>query len=677
MKQFFRLISLFLLLSLSLSLFAACGGQDVGGEESSDTDQIQAPAGTPPKEQETPPDEEAPDASDGISVEDLSQYAIVYPQDASESFLQIIQPLSAAFKTRFGILMESKSDFVNELSSTYRVGEYEILVGGTNREESNAFVAELKYKDYGYRLVGKKIVISGLTEDSLNQAVTAFISNVVLGHLDSEPMFMTEAKNKTVAYDYRHDAITLSGVSVSEYRIVYPAGGTAFEKYLAQNLSHALTEACGVLPLEVVPDTTAYADGYEILVGKTNRLRDYSAELAAGEGYYGGSGKLISLWGNTALGNVSAVQSFVDSFEKAEPSEALALTPVGGKTAADDDSTMRAMSYNVFAGKKDGFGSPEERKEAVAAVIARYLPDIAGLQEMHNDTNWKTVLTQEGFCGLLEYYDYIGYSCPEEANGYVKLANPILYAKEKYTAVEWGVKWLTDTPDVPSQLPGSYEARTFVWAIFERKSDGLRFMVINTHLDTEGQTIRLQEQGVLYEFMQEHSNLPLMMMGDFNTQYSGLYPLLEYGGLTDSKDMAKTVDDQKATGIDFILFRDAYADVSAYWTNNWKPFGVEPSDHKAIWCDFSLDAEGDSEIAEKTPIALQNLDLSFDMEGAEFGQPTWFEKDETEEFDPIYPSTPKPEPEPEPEPKPEPEPGELPMDEDSNEDGFRKPNWFA
>jgi len=207
----------------------------------------------------------------------------------------------------------------------------------------------------------------------------------------------------------------------------------------------------------------------------------------------------------------------------------------------------------------------------------------------------------------------------------------------------------------------------------------LRFLVINTHLDTAGQSIRLQEQGILYDFIKKYPDLPLMLMGDFNANYPRLYPLLEYGGLTDSKDMAKTVDNQHTTGIDFILFRDAYADVSAYRTNNWKPWDIEPSDHKAIFCDFSLDAEGDSELSKKTPIALQTIELSFDIEGAEFGRPTWLEKDETEEFDPIYPSVPEPEPEPdpEPEPEPEPEPSDLPEGEDGNEDGFGKPNWLG
>lgn len=664
-----KFISALLLLCICASLLFACKREPVGdgeGESISDTSSLTEPNG--PSDEEGNLDEEIP-------MSQLSKYTIVYPQNASDAITKQVAVLTEAVKTRFGVLMMSKTDYINEMSQTYRVGEHEILIGDTNREESDAFVGGLKYKDYGYKLIGKKVVISGVTDDSLEDAITMFISNVILGHLDSDLSFMTEAQSKVVRIEYYHDNIKLGGVDISEYRIVYPEGGTALERNLASDLSYMFTEICGVIPLEVTSDASPYSDGYEILVGKTNRLSEYSVPLEEGEGYYSSEGKLVCLWGNTTLGNVCAVNRLKTSVMGAPSSETLILEPVNGRIDADDDSTMSIMSFNVFSGKKEGFDPPDERKDEMAAVIAKYLPDIVGLQEMHNDTVLNSVLTEEGFCGLLDYYDYICYSCPQQEYGHVWLDSPILYAKEKYSVVDSGIRWLSQTPDIPSRYPGAYDPWVLSWTVLERKSDGLNFLVLNTHNEFKMQ-IWIEEAGLIGEFLRDYQDMPYILTGDLNRGYAdGMKWLIDCAGLTDSKDMANELDYGGYTDgfIDYIMFNDYYADVSRFAVNTWKPGGVEPSDHSAIYCEFSFNMEG-TELSEKTPVT-QSKDPGYglDMEGYEFSDPVWFADEATDKFEPVYPGTTVPEPEPEPEP-------DIPVIDDmgKTEDGdeFGRPNWF-
>ena len=676
MKRYtIKFISALLLLCICASLFFACRKEPTGdgaGESVADTSSQTEPDG---------PSDGGKPVAEGIPMSELSKYVIVYPQNASEMITEQVSVLTEAIRTRFGVLMMSKTDYINELSQTYRVGEHEILIGDTNREESDAFVGGLKYKDYGYKLIGKKIVISGVTDDSLEDAITMFISNVILGHLDSELSFMTEAQSKVVSIEYYHGNITLGGVDISEYRIVYPEGGTALERNLAEDLSYMFTETCGVIPLEVTSDVAAYSDGYEILVGKTNRLSKYSVSLGEGEGYYSSEGKLVSLWGNTALGNVCAVNALKSSVMRVPSSETLALEPVNGKIDADDDSTMSIMSFNVFSGKKEGFAPPDERKDEMAAVITKYLPDIVGLQEIHNDTILNSVLTEEGFCGLLDYYDYTCYSCPQQAYGHVWLDSPILYAKEKYSVVESGIKWLSQTPDIPSRYPGAYDPWVLSWAVFERRSDGLRFLVLNTHNEFKMQ-IWIEEAGIIGEFLKDYQDMPYILTGDLNRGYvDGMKWLLDCADLTDSKDMTDDLDYGGYTDgfIDYIMFNDYYADASRFEVNTWKPGGVEPSDHSAIYCEFSFNMDG-TELSEKTPVT-QSKDPGYglDMEGYEFSAPIWFPNEPSDELEPVYPTPPMPEPEPEPEPTPNPE-TDIPVVDDTGEtedgDEYGRPNWF-
>ena len=108
------------------------------------------------------------------------------------------------------------------------------------------------------------------------------------------------------------EGINIDGVPLSQYVIVYPARGTIYEKYAAENLSASIWGAYGI-EIAIHNDRTEEAE-HEILIGNTNReesaiehepladgefilCQNGSKILCLGDTYMvgGGAGELLSL----------------------------------------------------------------------------------------------------------------------------------------------------------------------------------------------------------------------------------------------------------------------------------------------------------------------------------------------------------------------------------------------
>lgn len=139
MKRFLSLLSAVLLLPLGLW---ACN------------DEPPAPTPVPPE-------------SLAISGEDISKYTVIYAPSYAEEDVE-------AYGKYFGYDYEYNGDAANRIANMMNdifgvtlpvktddapVGEYEILVGNTNRPESASL--SLRDNEYAIRVVGKKLVIAG------------------------------------------------------------------------------------------------------------------------------------------------------------------------------------------------------------------------------------------------------------------------------------------------------------------------------------------------------------------------------------------------------------------------------------------------------------------------------------------------------------------------------------
>jgi endonuclease/exonuclease/phosphatase family metal-dependent hydrolase len=162
----------------------------------------------------------------------------------------------------------------------------------------------------------------------------------------------------------------------------------------------------------------------------------------------------------------------------------------------------------------------------MAALVLDYMPDVIGLQE--STSRWhkafKPLLIDTGLYGITNRQSH--------ADGFKYCACPILYNPLTVQVVE---EYLID-------LDKHSDCRVFAVTVFEKLSDGTRFVVANTHpassTDTEvyaRNCADIMEIGAAE--MAKYADLPFIMTGDYNTRESSeMYQtLMNTLGVKDAK----------------------------------------------------------------------------------------------------------------------------------------------
>jgi len=108
-----------------------------------------------------------------IDGTNLLQYQIVRSDYAEGDLVHCGMDVRYAFEDA-GYDLKLTTDFFREGHEAYAMGEFEILVGETNRPETQEFLDGLQMWQYGYALVGQKIVIAGHDDASTRLAVEEF-----------------------------------------------------------------------------------------------------------------------------------------------------------------------------------------------------------------------------------------------------------------------------------------------------------------------------------------------------------------------------------------------------------------------------------------------------------------------------------------------------------------------
>jgi endonuclease/exonuclease/phosphatase family metal-dependent hydrolase len=103
--------------------------------------------------------------------------------------------------------------------------------------------------------------------------------------------------------------------------------------------------------------------------------------------------------------------------------------------------------------------------------------------------------------------------------------NTIFYRKDRFTAYNKGIFWLSETPDVPSKGWDALYLRIALWIELEDKISGLRFLYVNTHVATWGKTIAQQNSIILLmnKIHELRGNMPVILTGDLNMPPSNDY----------------------------------------------------------------------------------------------------------------------------------------------------------
>lgn len=266
--------------------------------------------------------------------------------------------------------------------------------------------------------------------------------------------------------------------------------------------------------------------------------------------------------------------------------ESLVIENVPEKSA----DTIRIMSFNVRCAD-DAFGSVKGRSQLICAALEQYAPDSFGVQEATQE--WLDILSEN-----LE-----DYACVSQMRDGKKSseASAVFYLKDKYTLVDSGTIWLSDTPDeFASKFTLSFCPRIATWVILQDKSTGEIYTHINTHLDHVLESVRVDQIKVLKVKIEElkAKGYPVVCTGDFNTKEGADAYNEMKGCLLDSKYLAKNSDDGatyinygqnifETKPIDFIFVSEG-TEVETYKIIDEKISDMYLSDHAALCADVKF-----------------------------------------------------------------------------------------
>ena len=467
----------------------------------------------------------------------------------------------------------------------YAPGEYEIIIGNADREEVRSFLADLRLNDWGYGIVGKKLIIAGRTDQGTLQALDEFTSRFLE---TANPVFFDSADASVTYGSYLLDHVIFHDTELKEFSIVYPEDNILSEKAAAELLRDTLLESYGY-QLPVVADA-AFSGKYAILIGKTAQVSDEMLQQrnqALPEGseeqqfYLAGTKGQIWLDAERPIGLMSGVRVFAATYLQPDSKgEKRCTLDVGAGSAKDYVSIdVSSMSFNVY------YQFDSQRAALVVKLIRNYMPDTFGLQEA--TPTWMNYLK----ANLGDVYDYVGEGRNGGNNGEY---NPVFYKKDRFTLVEGGTKWLSPTPSQPnSSFPDASLPRIMTYAVLRDNANGEQIMHVNTHLGIEGDDMREKQINVLVALLKEMpTDIPFIVTGDYNwSNTDTLSRIMETVGCVNSAEVTAEGENLptfpgSSQVIDYLYISSADTGVAWYQVCNEQIEGAYPSDHFPVYVEW-------------------------------------------------------------------------------------------
>ncbi|HBV63404.1 MAG TPA: hypothetical protein DEF45_10325 [Rhodopirellula sp.] len=169
---------------------------------------------------------------------------------------------------------------------------------------------------------------------------------------------------------------------------------------------------------------------------------------------------------------------------------------------------VRVMTFNIRNGQaNDGDNSWKNRKDFAADVIRDAKLDVLGLQEAFR-------FQLDDLRKRLPDFKEVGEGRDGDKKGEY---SAILYHGDRFTAVESGTFWLSDTPEVKSRHWGNRYLRICTWVRLKEKNTNHCFYVYNTHFDHQSQNARMKSAQLIAARISERSHEnPFLLIGDFN-----------------------------------------------------------------------------------------------------------------------------------------------------------------
>ena len=327
----------------------------------------------------------------------------------------------------------------------------------------------------------------------------------------------------TGPYQFRSDEL-------ANYVIVYSDENPDYFD-LAYRLNEQIYTKYGKI-LNVIRSSNATPSQYEILLGDTGRVMEYSVTVQDGKFriHVGGSFSAEKAIDFLCQQVFNGQEFVLDSGEYYQTSFLTASQEM------TEDATARIMSANILADAfaDSSYKEAHYRAEIFAGMLVSYTPDVLGIQEA--DENWNDVLDMY----LEKIQKSHGITYERLLASYENKVNysSLLYRSDKFKAETSDLSvfsWWTN-----KAFNHNYHMRNVSWARFSAlDAPEKTFLVANTHWSyrtehANGQTclfgsntpiavneLRTQckdeTNEILSTLRQENPGVPIFLTGDFNT----------------------------------------------------------------------------------------------------------------------------------------------------------------
>lgn len=207
------------------------------------------------------------------------------------------------------------------------------------------------------------------------------------------------------------------------------------------------------------------------------------------------------------------------------------------QSQVSDSFQLKVLTLNMRVDiAADSLNNWRYRRDSIASFIHTEAFDLIGSQEvLHSQL--------EDLLARLPGYDYLGVGRLDgQKRGEY---SAIFYRRDRFTVIESGNFWLSETPEVPGSR--SWDAaceRIVTWGLLQDQSSGAKLAVFNTHFDHRGAIARRKSTDLLLHFIdQKTPQYPTILMGDFNCPPSSepIKTILQHGRFQDARLLAQTV----------------------------------------------------------------------------------------------------------------------------------------
>ena len=178
---------------------------------------------------------------------------------------------------------------------------------------------------------------------------------------------------------------------------------------------------------------------------------------------------------------------------------------------------FRVMSYNILESydvPAENWAKWSRRREDFLRQLQAAQPTILGMQEV-------TQVQKADLEQALPGYAFLGVAREDGHTG--GESNNIAVNTASFDVQSSGTFWLSPTPDKPSKGWDAAYTRIATWAHLVRRSDGRRFLALNTHLDSNGRQARLEGARQIGAWLNENRQRGelVIMTGDLNSGETG------------------------------------------------------------------------------------------------------------------------------------------------------------